>query len=507
LNEKGEFADTSSVWKQRLLGVKSVSLVADVVLDELEDVHVLLAHEIKRLRIQLSSDRYCNKRLLFMFQRDLMPGISGQILESKDSRDTQSVPTPIRMRWKYVGWSYLILQNIGMLFYVMLFALYQTQQRQNAWVRSFGIWLGMEVVVISTVTVLLMNLLLPAMLMKDVQSVREKLTQSIVQYHQRLHRQDRKKEYAHDADASDSEEDEGKNEEQDKEKAFNAAEYLFVSYRMAKEFSKLTIAKIILQYQSPWPRRSYHYATNNTKRDYDGRLNALYRSMGLLLIFVLTNLLNVPVNVQDMIIKSLTTVVFGYLMYVQTQLYAISPALVFIPYLILFLVGVAITVLMIRWFGCGNVNSLLPLKEKIAASIHHQPVKLAVRKEAMHVCAESVGQHTEAAPALISSAPSGHMQPIVEPLDGNKKHHITRRQSVQMGVQLLKQANQQVKQEQLPLLQVDNTIVEVVENALSSSSQSTSSAVSRQDNNEKPTSCSHEGHNENEDGAAMIWMI
>jgi hypothetical protein len=194
------------------------------------------------------------------------------------------------------------------------------------------------------------------------------------------------------------------------------------------------------------------------KKEYDGRLNALYRSMGLLLIFVLTNLLNVPVNVQDMIIKSLTTVVFGYLMYVQTQLYAISPALVFIPYLILFLVGVAITVLMIRWFGCGNANNLLPLKEKIAASVQQNK-----KRSDMNV---SVGEKqrktADQTPILPPSTPSvsDNLRPLPESFNGNGKQHITRRQSVQMGVTLLRQANQQVKdrQESHLLAQLDQTL-------------------------------------------------
>ncbi len=422
---------TTSKWKEYIFGVQSVNSVAEAVVDELQEVHVLLAEECKRLHVPVLSDNHRNKRLLFMFQRDLLPGISGQILESKDKRDVQSTPTAISAQWKYAGWGYLIAQNVGMLFYVMLFALFQTQQRQNAWVRSFAIWMGMEILVISTAMVLLMHIMLPAMLMKDVQSVRDKLTQSIEQYHQRLNARQAK--YATNGqegkvDGDDSEESDDESSE------FNAAEYLFVSYRLAKEFSKLTISKIILQYKSPWPRRSYQYA-NDMKKEYDGRFDSLYRSMGLLLIFVLTNLLNVPVNMQDMIIRSLTTVVIGYLLFVQTQLYAISPALVIIPYLILFIVVSVVVVLFMRWFGCSvNTKSL-------------SAVKLATQPPTQRK--DETKHHTNNSNIVTLSG-----QNIQEPLksmlvnsvqtDTAVNQHMSRRQSLQMGIKLLNTAKQEL---------------------------------------------------------------
>ncbi len=86
---------TRNKWKEYIFGVKTVTSVAAAIIDELEEVHVLLTEECKKLHAPVFTDQYRNKRLLFMFQRDLLPGISGQILESKDKRDVQSTLTAI----------------------------------------------------------------------------------------------------------------------------------------------------------------------------------------------------------------------------------------------------------------------------------------------------------------------------------------------------------------------------------------------------------------------------
>ena len=40
---------------------------------------------------------------------------------------------------------------------------------------------------------------------------------------------------------------------------FNAAEYLFVSQRIAKRLPNNAIEKLILSFKTPWPRKSYKY--------------------------------------------------------------------------------------------------------------------------------------------------------------------------------------------------------------------------------------------------------
>jgi hypothetical protein len=308
----------------------------------------------------------------------------------------------------------------------------------------------MEVLVISSAMVLLMHIMLPAMLMKDVQSVRDKLTQSILQYHQRLNHHHHK--YVQNGEEKGRDE---ADDEDNEDKSFNAAEYLFVSYRMAKEFSKLTISKIILQYRSPWPRRSYQYSDKNMTKQYGGRFSALYRSMGLLLIFVLTNLLNVPVNVQDMIIKSITTVVIGYLLFVQTQLYAISPALVVVPYLILFAIVVLVAMLMIRWFGCGN-NTLPTLKKVVDHAARRLSTNIVVLKPSTST---DVEHNQDPSSPMQESVPSkldvvsvnqdlSSQQQLQQQGESrvDQKQHMTRRQSVQMGVGLLRLAKNQIEE-------------------------------------------------------------
>ncbi len=84
------------------------------------------------------------RRMMFLFQRDLLPGVHGKILESKQNRD-EFKPKSISAEKKLLSWLFLVVLNLGMLFYIMLFALQEARGRQAAWLRSFLIWLVLEV--------------------------------------------------------------------------------------------------------------------------------------------------------------------------------------------------------------------------------------------------------------------------------------------------------------------------------------------------------------------------
>lgn len=254
-----------------------------------------------------------NKRLLFLFQRDLLPGICGQILESKDHRDNVDMPG-VSMSVKRVAWAFLFVLNSSMLFYIFLFAVSQDTHRQSAWATSFAMWLVAEVFLVSTCMVLFTHVAVPAFIMKDVRQIKEKLVDSVVKYHQLI---------------SDKENGQAAEPVADSNQ-FNAAEFLFVSYRVAKAFSKLKTAQVIAQYQTVWPRQSYQHVVDVSKT-YDRKFTALTRSASVVLLFFITNLLSVPITIQDMVIQIVTTAVTGYTFLIHLQLFAIFPVLVIIP--------------------------------------------------------------------------------------------------------------------------------------------------------------------------------
>ncbi|RYH12616.1 hypothetical protein EON65_37755 [archaeon] len=358
MDNEGNFATMDSLslmraWQQRLMvkGNTSENVGAVVFADIANVCRALDAEFARFIDFKSMSIKEKNRRLLYLFQKDLMPGISGQILENKDNRDQLKLK-PVSKTAKNLAWIFLALVNAAMLFYIFLFAVSQDEYRQTAWAKSFAIWLVVEILLVSTCMVLFMHILLPSLIMKDVQAIKVKLVDSLVQYHKQLQSQDMV------------------------EKAlgttFNAAEYLFVSHRLASAFPKLKIAPIILAYHSVWPRQSYQHIVNISE-SYSKRFSALSRSFSMVVFFFINNLLTVPMSIQDMIIQMTATAVTGYMFLVHIQLYSIYPILVIIPTIT---IGVILHFMMQRPSRTGKNQAFMEwLKAK-------EPAEVLVVKEA-----------------------------------------------------------------------------------------------------------------------------
>eukprot|EP01034_Spumella_vulgaris_P047429 gene47429-biopygen17579 len=117
-------------------------------------------------------------------------------------------------------------------------------------------------------------------------------------------------------------------------KVFNAAEYLFISTRIAKKYSDLKEAQIIAQFSTPWPKQSYQHVTDVSK-NYSKRFTALTRALSVVSVFLLTNLLNIPPTLQDMVIHMVTTATIGYTVLLHIDLFGIFPLLAFGPFLVI----------------------------------------------------------------------------------------------------------------------------------------------------------------------------
>eukprot|EP01034_Spumella_vulgaris_P047303 gene47303-biopygen7973 len=211
--------------------------------------------------------------MLFLFQRDLLPGVNGKILDNKNNRES-STQRRVAASTKLQGWVFVVLLNVGMLFYVYLFAMQQTAIRQEAWFKSFAIWLVTEVFFSSTVAVFITHFVMPSLIMRDQQSKET------------------------DASTEDS-------------KVFNAAEYLFVSYRLAQKFPDLKESKIIARFSTPWPPQSYQHVIDVSKT-YSKKFSALTKSASMVLVFLAGNLLQLPPSLQENVINIFSTAVVGY---------------------------------------------------------------------------------------------------------------------------------------------------------------------------------------------------
>jgi hypothetical protein len=318
-----------------------------------------------------------SKRLLYLFQKDLSPGITGEILESKEQRENV-VLKPISPKIKFLAWFSLGVLDLGMLFYVFLFALSQDSHRQAAWGRSLGIYLFLDIVLISTLMVIFMHVLLPSLIMRDVGKIKKKVTESIKEFYVKMDQEmekkekekqerDQRKNYDLGSDDEQSFEEKedsdndplhlkkrrnGRNKHSRKNDiktlkripdpetdyvavkknivSFNAAKYLFLSYRMAEQYPDLQASQIILQYSSPWPKQDYKHI-KDVKKNYSDKYSGITRAISIIVLFFLTNLLATPLAIQDMILQICTTAAIGYTMLVHIQLYYIYPALVIIP--------------------------------------------------------------------------------------------------------------------------------------------------------------------------------
>ena len=90
IDENGSFKsnknnrDTFSLFHKLVSNQKEC--VADVILSELKQINKSLINEKKIFTDPDMKDSEKGRRLLFLFQCDLLPGIKGQLLESKGER-------------------------------------------------------------------------------------------------------------------------------------------------------------------------------------------------------------------------------------------------------------------------------------------------------------------------------------------------------------------------------------------------------------------------------------
>ena len=174
---------TDFLWKKliTMLYSEKKNDVKKLIFQDLKNVKKSIDVEAALLRMKKASNREIGRRLLFLFQCDLLPGISGKILELKGSRDHPKILQKSTMI-KLIGWTTLLVLNVLMLFYILLFAFSQTGPRQSAWFKSFAIWLAMEIIIVSTSIVLLSHIFIPMLIMKDLAQIKIKLIENIREY-------------------------------------------------------------------------------------------------------------------------------------------------------------------------------------------------------------------------------------------------------------------------------------------------------------------------------------
>jgi hypothetical protein len=193
-----------------------------------------------------------------------------------------------------------------MLFYILLFAIQQTKYRQRAWFQSFMLWFMTEILITCSLVVWVLNYLMPIVIIGDIRKLERKMV-SI------LH--DSKRKQFDDITTDDS--------------TFNAAEYLFVSKKIAKRLPTTPVAQMILSFQTPWPRQSYK--KNSTGSSFTDGISYGFGNFLGMLAYGLGGFVQLPRGVQDGVVHVSSSVAGGYVVILHTQLFVMYPALAFVP--------------------------------------------------------------------------------------------------------------------------------------------------------------------------------
>lgn len=293
---------------------------SNLILLELQRV---LRSEVQEMRwAKLKSDECSEKeksrRLLHLFQCDLLPGLSGEIFASKSARDSVAARSSVSLHSKILFYAVIVIVNAAMLLYILLFAIQQTKYRQRAWFQSFMLWFMTEILLTCTLVVWVLHYLIPSFIISDVRKLEQKMM-SILSH----------------SFASLSEQKAGDEGDRQivEDSEFNMAEYLFVSRRIAKRIPTNPVARLILTFRTPWPRHSYKNIQDDGYSSNSYRNATLYALGNFLGVFAygLRYFLQLPQGLQDGIVHATSSAATGYIVLGHEQLFGFYPALAFLP--------------------------------------------------------------------------------------------------------------------------------------------------------------------------------
>ena len=179
-----------------------------------------------------------NTPYLWQYCEDFGRGTVTTILSYKSS-----------VRWLVLAVIWVLCFSMALC--VLYFAYTQTTARQIAWAETFALWLVMDLLLISTLEVLLMDVYLPLLISNDVQSASEiisslakKLKENAIVQKSGAMKSHRNRLSILQVVG---------NQEDNDENNFNTAEHFFASFPLAKYFSRSSASPLVLSYQTIFP--------------------------------------------------------------------------------------------------------------------------------------------------------------------------------------------------------------------------------------------------------------
>jgi hypothetical protein len=285
-----------------------------------------------------------NKRLLVLFQKDIMIGWNAIGVEAELLKESLKL-SPCSWKLQMTAWIVLLSLNAVMLFYLYLFGVGQNIHQQRAWTRSFAMWLAMEIVLISSFLTLISNVWFPMLLMGGVQKYRNALLQTINSV-QTTH---------------------------PPKENFNAAEFFFVSHQVANRFPDLVPSQFILQYQTPWPKKSYGRVTNNKSGFWFAFMSVIPDLFITIVMLMLSMFSNAPQQIQSAMLEIFISGGVGLVVWLHLWLFGVFPVLVVIPSVIV----LSIAIFLLR--GSNSVKPLVVVPER-SKNIDNQVTQVVSRQ-------------------------------------------------------------------------------------------------------------------------------
>ena len=133
--------------------------------------------ELDYLRSATISDTARGERIFMLFKQDLLQGIQSEvvsklIIAQSTSSVTQTLlrnRTPISKGRRLAGWILFVGINIVLLLYILLFSLQQSNSSSR--LLAFASWLAIEVLVVSTLSLVLSHIVTPLLALVDLKQI------------------------------------------------------------------------------------------------------------------------------------------------------------------------------------------------------------------------------------------------------------------------------------------------------------------------------------------------
>lgn len=294
LNDEGNFLNEDSKTALRPFG--SVSAQQRVFADFLLSYRRAKEELCELVQSGCDEDEV-GRRLLQMFHVDLLYGARGLVLDNKITRDSPVVVRPTA-RQVVIGWAVVLLLTAALLIVPVALTARITEERQWTVLFSFLLWLCVDVAIVETLGVLLVHVAIPSLVVLPL----KKLTASVA--------------LSLESPSSTS-----------SESTFNAANFLFVSNRMAKEYPDRRESRVIRAHTTIWPSPHCEEVLRAKHVKCSGS------TISGLMWSVVGFLLNWPILMQDVFWWALVATLGFLFVWAHIALYRIYPVLVALPVL------------------------------------------------------------------------------------------------------------------------------------------------------------------------------